>query len=557
MDEQQEIRVLSIENNPGDALLIREKLAEATKLGWDLPHFEVEHVKRLQAALDRLDAALSEGVYTIDVVLSDLDLFDSQAGETFATLRQRFPHMPIVVLTGREDEELARTSVRAGAQDYLFKNEATGSLLAHALIYAIERQDNARALQKAHDELEQRVEERTQELHRANQELKAEITEHRLTEEALRESEQRYRTLLENAPLGIGMATPEGEIITGNGAICEMFGLSLTELKRVNVRDFYRNPEQRDLLIDRLQKDGYIRDFEAELMRADGSTFQASITINRLIFDGQPMLLTVLKDITERKEIEEALQERVKELTCLYAVNRDVREDFSIEELCHRVIEHLKPAMQFPEITVPVIELDGKRFSPKNYTEELNHGLQAEIRVDGQSRGHLRTYYVEERSFLMPEEQNLINGIAEALSVWLERKEAERQNRFHAHLLDAVEQAVIVTNLEGRVVYWNSFAERLYGWPAEEAIGRTTIELIANEQAKQYAVEIMSHLQSGESWSGEYVTRHRDGSPLPVYCTITPIHDSIGEVTHIIGISSDLTERKQAKEALRQITDTA
>lgn len=557
MDEQQEIRVLSIENNPGDALLIREKLAEATKLGWDLPHFEVEHVKRLQAALDRLDVALSEDVHTIDVVLSDLDLFDSQAGETFATLRQRFPHMPIVVLTGREDEELARTSVRAGAQDYLFKNEATGSLLAHALIYAIERQDNARALQKAHDELEQRVEERTWELHRANQELKAEIAEHQRTEEALRESEQRYRTLLENAPLGIGMATLEGEIITGNGAICEMFGLSLTELKRVSVRDFYRNPEQRDLLIERLRKDGYIRDFETELMRAEGSTFQASITINRLTFDGQPMLLTVLKDITERKETEDALQERVKELTCLYAVNRDVREDFSLEELCHRVIEHLKPAMQFPEITVPVIELDGKRFSPKNYTEELSHSLQAEIRVDDQSRGHLRIYYVEERSFLMPEEQNLINGIAEALSVWLERKEAERQNHFQAHLLDAVEQAVIVTNLEGQIVYWNSFAERLYGWPAEEAIGRTTIELIANEQAKQYAIEIMSHLQAGESWSGEYMTRHRDGSPLPVYCTITPIHDSSGEVTHIIGISSDLTERKQAEEALRQTIDTA
>ena len=100
------IHVLSIEDNAGDARLIREMLGEASALGWDLPCFELSHVGRLAAGLERLDGG------GIDVVLTDLDLPDSQAGDTFARLRTHAPRVPIVVLTGREDGELARQAVR-------------------------------------------------------------------------------------------------------------------------------------------------------------------------------------------------------------------------------------------------------------------------------------------------------------------------------------------------------------------------------------------------------------------------------------------------------------
>jgi len=109
-------------------------------------------------------------------------------------------------------------------------------------------------------------------------------------------------------------------------------------------------------------------------------------------------------EIAERRRVEWALSERVKELTCVHAVNHDLREQLSIDEPFRRVIEHLVPAMQPPEITVPMIELDDRRFTQERYTEGLSHGLHAEIRVGGEARGRLWAYYAEDRPFLIPEE---------------------------------------------------------------------------------------------------------------------------------------------------------
>ncbi len=146
-------------------------------------------------------------------------------------------------------------------------------------------------------------------------------------------------------------------------------------------------------------------------------------------------------DITARKQAETALRERIKELVCLYAVSRDIQQGLSVDELCQRAVEHLVPAMQFPDLALPVIELNGKRFASGSHTEGVAHGLHAQIRVEGEVLGHLRVYYTRENPFLIPEEQNLVNGVAEALSTWLERKRAEEElRRLNATLESRVAQ---------------------------------------------------------------------------------------------------------------------
>ena len=131
------------------------------------------------------------------------------------------------------------------------------------------------------------------------------------------------------------------------------------------------------------------------------------------------------------------------------------------------------------------------------------------------------------------------------------RKRAEEQIRFQRRLLDAVGQAIIATNLQGKIVYWNRAAEELYGWPKEDVMGRPIVEVTPSEEMLERAEEIMSELRAGRSWSGEFVVQRKDGSTFPVMVTDTPVHDEQGNLEGIIGVSTDITEIKKMEELRR------
>ena len=129
---------------------------------------------------------------------------------------------------------------------------------------------------------------------------------------------------------------------------------------------------------------------------------------------------------------------------------------------------------------------------------------------------------------------------------------AEERLRFQAQLLDAVGQGIVATDLQGKIVYWNRCAQQLYGWSAREAMGRVVHELLVPEQCREKAEGIMSRLRTGETWSGEFAVRRKDGTPLSVEVTDTPVRDDGGDLVGIIGVSTDITERKGAEERLRE-----
>jgi len=143
------IKVLVIEDNPGDTRLIEEMLTQAREV-----LFNFECVDRLHTGLQRL----AQG--RIDVVLLDLGLPDSQGLETLAKAHAQTPQVPIVVLTGLYDQALGVRAVREGAQDYLVKGQVDSDWLEHSILYAIERKKGERAK----TELIQRLEAKNKEL---------------------------------------------------------------------------------------------------------------------------------------------------------------------------------------------------------------------------------------------------------------------------------------------------------------------------------------------------------------------------------------------------------
>lgn len=126
---EQRIRVLLVEDNDGDARLVREMLAESRR-----GDYEVLHVRYLNEALNELKKG------GIDVALLDLSLPDSHGSTTITSVYVAAPEVPIVVMSGTDDESITAKAVEEGAQDYLVKGHVDSAVLVHSIRFAIERQ---------------------------------------------------------------------------------------------------------------------------------------------------------------------------------------------------------------------------------------------------------------------------------------------------------------------------------------------------------------------------------------------------------------------------------
>jgi PAS domain S-box-containing protein len=138
------------------------------------------------------------------------------------------------------------------------------------------------------------------------------------------------------------------------------------------------------------------------------------------------------------------------------------------------------------------------------------------------------------------------------MEVHLVAGKKDEQLRFQSRLLDAVGQSVIATDPQGKIIYWNRAAEELYGWSKEEVMGLPIVEVTPSEEMLEHAEEIMSELRAGRSWSGEFVVQRKDGSTFPAMVTDTPVHDEQGNLVGIIGVSTDISERKTLEAELER-----
>jgi two-component system, LuxR family, sensor kinase FixL len=301
------ISILLVEDSPSDAALLQESL---NALGPG--QFHVTHVETLAEGL----AQLGQGRF--DVLLLDLSLPDSMGQQTFMRARAAAPDVPIVVLTGAASDAVGLEAVRQGIQDYLRKGQADVEQTVRAIRYAIERQRAETELRRARDELELRVAERTADLARRAEELHAEIAHRRQAEQAMRESEERYRTLFEAAPVGIAVSNYQGKIIACNRSLCALAGVTPEEARALDASAFHALPGQRRKLLAQVRKQGRVDQCEGLLRRKDGSALLVLLHLEEVRVGSRKLLLTIVQDITAQKQ-NEWHTEGVRELLELFA----------------------------------------------------------------------------------------------------------------------------------------------------------------------------------------------------------------------------------------------
>ena len=159
---------------------------------------------------------------------------------------------------------------------------------------------------------------------------------------------------------------------------------------------------------------------------------------------------------------------------------------------------------------------------------------------------------VMDRGYVARDNAGVALRMIGAMTDITERSRSEAAIRFQAQLLNAVQQAVVATDPDGIVIFWNRFAELLYGWTAEEAVGQTIQELTPSPFLREHGAEIMERGASGGGWTGEFLVQGKSGKAFPALLTTSPVRDEAGTVLGFVTVSIDLTERRNLEEQFRQ-----
>lgn len=377
------VKLLIIEDDSSDAELIREMLAEAEPDSQSGFGFHLTHAERLSTGL----VQLTEN--NIDLILLDLSLPDGHGLETFFRLHAHVPDLPIIVLTGWDDELLASQSIQAGAQSFLVKGELNSRLLQRTIRDAIERhrllvelKQQSQALLHSESRFQTMIEhnvdgivivdeagivrfvnpaaealfdrpadelldqpfdfpvavDKTVRLNLttgtgepAVVEMRAteiawegeiaylaslrDITQRVQAEEALRKSEKEYRNLVDNALVGVYKTNLNGDVLYANEALAQIFEFETQqEFIAAGVTTRYANSEDRIAFIEKLKQTGRIESVELDLITRTGIPRQVLLSA---VLEGE-VIEGIIVDITERKRAEDALRENEEKYRTLF-----------------------------------------------------------------------------------------------------------------------------------------------------------------------------------------------------------------------------------------------
>jgi len=286
------VNVLLVEDNPGDAMIINQMFKQIHNI-----QSNIIHAKRLSEGLEALRNR------DFHIVLLDLQLPDSRGIGTFNQVHEIAPDIPIIILTGLEDEDFAIDIVGEGAQDYLIKGQVDSKLLWRSITYSIERKH---------------------------------------TEHQLRESEEKYRLMVEKIHSGIFFVDSGNKLTYVNKQMAKMLGFTVKEMLNQDISHFtnsegescFKKHLKKASEGKSLEKSAHI--YEMELLNKDQTSVWVLVSTNPMFKSNGEYLgaISIMTDISSRKGIEKSLMETI------------IEKDRDFFMVMGNMVEAMKPLIQ-------------------------------------------------------------------------------------------------------------------------------------------------------------------------------------------------------------------
>jgi len=393
-------------------------------------------------------------------------------------------------------------------------------------------------------------------------EIARDITERKKAEQALADEATRRRILIDQSRDGIVILDESGKVYDANQCFAEMLGYTPEEARELHVWD-WDTQWSREQLLEMIQNVGESGDhFETYHRRKDGTAIDVEISTNGAICEGQKLVFCVCREITERKQMEEALQ---AEKNKLQSVTDAMEYCLTIQDRDYNIIYQNEQSLK----------AFGKHPGEKCYRvyegrDDICEGCPVEQAFkDGKS--HISDRKVEMASGEITFWENTANPIRGAKGELVscleiarditERKRVEEALQGSQEALrkmfESVTEGISVIDLNGIITEVNQRTVEIHGFSSkDEILGKNAFDLVAPKDHKRIAGNMRQALKQGTISGVEYTLLKADGTKFPAELSTSVLKDAAGKVIGHITISRDVTKRKQMEELFETVTNS-
>ncbi len=250
----------------------------------------------------------------------------------------------------------------------------------------------------------------------------------------VQESKEQFQFLFENTPSGVGISSPSGKILLANNSMAVIFGYPLKDFKNFNINSMSVNLEDQKKLLELVEKNGEVLNFEAELLKKTGDKFWASISLKKLEFSGEKNFLVTLIDITERKKSEAALKNLYNETVKMSEMKTHI-----ITYASHELKTPLIPISGWADFILKA-KLNGKDLNKAIETEDLESILRNSKRLQRIIDEFLDVGRIQGGKLKLDYEPVKLKEITKSAIHSLEQQATSRQITIHLEVEDIILQ---------------------------------------------------------------------------------------------------------------------